>query len=165
MGCVLLHLHLVSCGLCSWIYLLIFPYHSEIRVDTNAELIVLCVTLMFVAWHCVWHRLYPSPMFHHSNVQFKVQYPCTILPPSPVQGDFWKYYVRSIHVLCLRDPMLFSSALIKTISLTSIFISFVLCIMLCLSRRERSFFPTFTCCLFINVDITLAFFHFWSIFI
>ena len=43
-ACILLHLHLVSCGLCSWIYLLIFPFRNEVRVDTNTELVVLYVT-------------------------------------------------------------------------------------------------------------------------
>ena len=66
------------------------------------------------------------------------------------------YYSSTIPIL--HFPFSFSSTLIKTTSSDSIFISFVLCIILCLSRRDRkySFFPSFPCCLFTLVDITLA---------
>ena len=47
----------------------------------------------------------------------------------------------------------FSSLLIKTTSPNSIFISFALCIMLYLSRRDL--FPSFLCCIFTLVYITL----------
>ena len=56
--CILFHLHLISSGLCSWIYLLIFSYRSPVKVDRNTELVVLFVTLAFAAWHRLWHRLY-----------------------------------------------------------------------------------------------------------
>ena len=42
--------HLVSSGLCSWIYFLIFPCPSAVRVDINTELVVKCVTLVFATW-------------------------------------------------------------------------------------------------------------------
>ena len=90
--CILLHLHLVSFGLCSWMYLVTFPYANEVHVDTNAELVVLCLTLVFVVWHRVWHRLNP----------------CTILPLSRCST----FFCFSLH-LSLRThlPPLFSSPL------------------------------------------------------
>ena len=71
-----LHLHLVSCGLCSWVYLLIFPYYSQVWVDTNVELVILCVTLVFVAWNRVGHRLYPCKILPLSRCSI---FPCFFL--------------------------------------------------------------------------------------
>ena len=58
----------------------------------------------------------------------------------------------------LYFPLFFYSPFIKTTSPTSIFTSFVLCIILCLSRRDRKyyFFPPFPCFLFTLVDTALA---------
>lgn len=58
----------------------------------------------------------------------------------------------------LYFPLFFYSPFIKCISSTSIFTSFVLCIILCLFRRDRKycFFPSFPCFLFTLVDTALA---------
>ena len=74
---------------------------------------------------------------------------------------------NSSNIPMLHFFLFFPSPLIKTTSPTSIFIAFLLCIILCLSRRGRkySFFPSFPCCVFALIDITLASFYFWSIFI
>ena len=66
-ACILLHLHLVSRGLCSCMYLSIFSYRSEVRVDTNTELVVPCMTLVLVARYRAWHCLNSCTILHLSR--------------------------------------------------------------------------------------------------
>ena len=98
-------LNLVSCGLYSWICLLIFPYGSAVLVDTNSKL-----------YDIVWHR-------------YRIE---------PRMASFLLFN-NSSTVSMLHFPLFFSLSLIKTTSPTSIFNYFVLCIILCLSRRDRKY--------------------------
>ena len=87
------------------------------------------------AWHRVWHRLYP----------------CTILPLFRC-STFFCFYLH----LWLRPhlPLLFSSPLCY--ASYCVFLEGV---------ANTLFFPSFPCCFFALIDITLASFYFWSIFI
>ena len=140
--CVLLHLYLVSCGLYSLIYLLIFPYPNKVRVDTNTELVVLCVTLVFVAWHHVWHRLY---LLYNSTLMLKTiqnyyDAPLSFVFLFTFDSNHISYLY--LHLLCVMHHIVPFSKV-----------------------SQMLFFPCFPCCLFTLVDKTTVSFYLWSNFI